>query len=116
MGSGVRVEQLPLGCLLMNARKGVADVLDPFEIEDGWFALELIEFQVVPGQGLPADVRARVVDTINTLRLSHGVCCEARAEYAHAYWEGDIRLSYLRRHWVPAVNQLGTKGAGRSWN
>ena len=44
-----------LACSLMNARKGVADVLDPFEIGEGWFALELDEFQVMPGRGLPAD-------------------------------------------------------------
>ena len=68
-----------LACLLMNARKGVADVLDPFEVGNGWFALELVEFQVVPGHGLPADVHARVVETIATLHLSDGVCCEARA-------------------------------------
>ena len=73
-----------LACLLMNARKGVADVLDPFEIGEGWFALELVEFQVVPGRGLPVNVHARVVETIDTLRLSDRICCDARAEYAGA--------------------------------
>ena len=38
-----------LACSLMNARKdAIASVLDPFEIEDGWFALELVG---VPGRG-----------------------------------------------------------------
>ena len=87
-----------LACLLMNARKGVADVLDPFEVGDGWFALELVEFQVVPGHGLPAGVHARVVETIATLRLSDSICCKARAQYAQDYWTGEISLSYLRRH------------------
>ena len=93
-----------LACLLMNARKGVADVLDPFEVGDGWFALELVEFQVVPGHGLPADVHARVVETIATLRLSDSICCKARAQYAQDYWTGEISLSYLRRH-APFVAQ-----------
>ena len=45
-----------LACALMNSRKGaVADVLDPFGIEEGWFALELVAFQVVPGERLPPD-------------------------------------------------------------
>ena len=26
-------------------------VLDPFEIEDGWFVLELVAFQVLPAGG-----------------------------------------------------------------
>ena len=43
-----------LACSLMNARKdAIASVLDPFEIEDGWFTLELVEFQVVPSPSLP---------------------------------------------------------------
>ena len=99
-----------LACLLMNARKGVADVLDPFEIEDGWFGLELVEFQVVPGQSLPASVRSRVVDTIATLRLSDDICCEARAEYAHAYWEGDISLSRLRQQAPFVASELERHG------
>lgn len=86
-----------LACSLMNARKGVADVLDPFEIGEGWFALELDEFQVMPGRGLPAEIHARVVDTIATLRLSDSICCEARAAYARAYWAGDISLSRLQQ-------------------
>lgn len=99
-----------LACLLMNARKGVADVLDPFEVGNGWFALELVEFQVVPGHGLPADVHARVVETIATLHLSDGVCCEARAEYAQEYWAGEISLSHLRRHAPFVAQELARQG------
>ena len=52
-----------LACALMNARKGaIARVLDPFEIEDDWFALELVEFQVVPNPGLSSAVAAAVED------------------------------------------------------
>ena len=63
-----------LACSLMNARKGVASVLDPFEIEEGWFALELVDFQVVPGEGLSADVVGAVSETIERLRLSDRTC------------------------------------------
>ena len=103
-----------LACLLMNARKGVADVLDPFEIGEGWFALELVEFQVVPGHGLPADVHARVVETIATLGLSDDTCCDARAAYAQHYWDGDISLSYLRRHAPFVAMELERHGRLRS--
>ena len=38
-----------LACSLMNARKGaVASVLDPFEIEDGWFAIEFVVTRHAP--------------------------------------------------------------------
>ena len=88
-----------LACSLMNARKGAAaSVLDPFEIEEGWFALELVAFQVVPGSGLPDGVAGAVADTIERLRLNDHECCEARAEYAKNYCNRKISFDYLTRH------------------
>ena len=88
-----------LACALMNSRKGViASVLDPFEIQDGWFALELVEFQVVPSSGIPPDIAAEVEGTIESLRLNGSECCEARREFAEDYWKRDISLDYLTRH------------------
>lgn len=87
-----------LACSQMNARKGAAArVLDPFDVRENWFALELVEFQVVPGDGLSGDVAASVVDTIERLRLNQPACCAARAEYAQAYWDGEIALDHLTR-------------------
>lgn len=88
-----------LACSLMNARKGhVASVLDPFEVKDGWFVLELVAFQVLPGQGLPDRVATAAADTIDRLRLNDDECCGARAEYAEAYWREEISIDYVRRH------------------
>ena len=88
-----------LACSLMNARKRAAvDVLDPFEVKEGWFALELVEFQVVPGNGLPDDVTGAVTDTIERLRLNDPTCCEAREEYAENYWNGGISFRHLMQH------------------
>ena len=88
-----------LACALMNARRGSVDhVTDPFEVEDGWFALELYEFQVVPGIGLPCNVETQVTTTIEHLRLNDSQCREARREYAVDYWCEEIEWSYLERH------------------
>ena len=88
-----------LACSLMNARKGAAAcVLDPFEIGEGWFALELVEFQVRPGDGLSDEVTGAVANTIERLRLNDHICCKAREEYAESYWSGDIVFDYLMRH------------------
>ena len=38
-----------LACSLMNSRKNnYRNVLDPFEVEDGWFRIELVGYQVIP--------------------------------------------------------------------
>ena len=88
-----------LACALMNSRKGAAAlVLDPFEVEDGWFVLELVGFQVLPGAGLPDAVTEAVRGTVGRLRLNDNECCGARAEYAEAYWHECITFRYLLRH------------------
>ena len=88
-----------LACSQMNARKGaVADVLDPFEIGEGWFALELVEFQVLPGDGLSDEVTGAVANTIERLRLNDHEFCKARAKYAEDYLSGDVSFCYLTRH------------------
>ena len=88
-----------LACSLMNSRKGAATtVLDPFDIEDGWFVLELVEFQVLPGGGLDEVVAEAVHATIDRLRLNDDECRGAREEYAVAYWYEGLPLDYLKRH------------------
>jgi hypothetical protein len=88
-----------LACAAMNSYKAeCGDVLDPFELQDGWFALELVEFQVVPGAGL-ADGHADLVRaTIRRLRLNLPRFCRIRAEFAEARWNGEITADYLSRH------------------
>ncbi|HEX5752490.1 MAG TPA: hypothetical protein VFZ09_40165 [Archangium sp.] len=75
-----------LVCSLMNARKGVfEDVLDPFDVQDGWFILELSSLEVLPAPELKASVRRRVLDTIHRLRLNDRECRKAREEHYDAY-------------------------------
>lgn len=100
-----------IACSLMNTRKGVAcEVLDPFEIQDGWFALELVGFQVVPGESLDASIRERVVATIETLNLNDRECCGLREEYASEYQAGHISLGYLRRRAPFVARELERQG------
>ena len=100
-----------LACSLMNARKSaIASVLDPFEIEDGWFVLELVEFQVVPGETLAPDVATAVDVTIERLWLNDLECCKARLEFAEDYLNGEIRLDYLRRHAPFVERELRRQG------
>ncbi|MCC7494828.1 MAG: hypothetical protein IT204_20905 [Fimbriimonadaceae bacterium] len=71
-----------LVCTRMNARKcDYQDVLDPFEVEDGWFVLDEIEFRVHPAPGLPAALRQGVEATIRRLHLNDGDICRTRREH-----------------------------------
>ena len=87
-----------LACSLVTSRKGVFDdVLDPFEIEDGWFVLEFSFLQVYPNPDLDPISQRRAQDTIDRLGLSSKECCDARAEYFDDYIAEDITFSYLER-------------------
>ena len=96
-----------LACSLMNSRKGdAASVLDPFDVEDGWFVLELVAFQVLPADGLAAATAAAVEDTIERLRLNDEECCGAREEYAEEYWRENVTLDYVTRRAPFVANEL----------
>ncbi len=83
-----------LACGRINARKGTHDdILDPFEVEDDWFELELVGFQVIPAEYLQPDIDARVQKTIDRLGLND--FRKERAEKAEEYFSGNVSLKYL---------------------
>lgn len=93
------------------------DVLDPFELEDGWFRIELSGFQVCPGRRLSAEVRAQVEATICRLKLNDYACRTTRESHAADFWRGRICFEVLVRE-SPFValelrrqNRLADEGA-----
>lgn len=87
-----------LACALMNSRKNdYRDVLDPFEIEDSWFRIELIGYQVIPDPQLSIDIEVQVQATIDRLKLNDYECLKLREVYATAYRQGDISQHFLRQ-------------------
>lgn len=76
-----------LASSLMNGCKSAFDdVLDPFEIEHEWFALDLNTFRVVAGPKLPAARLAEANATIHRLHLDDKPICESRRRAFHKYW------------------------------
>ena len=87
-----------LACARMNSRKNdYRDVLDPFEVADGWFRIELVGYQVLPASQLPDEIEVQVQATIDRLKLNDYECLKLRETYATAYRQGDISLHYLRQ-------------------
>ena len=87
-----------LVCGTMNARKNhFEDVLDPFEVENGWFQLEFSFFQVVSKSDLESAERAEVQATIDRLRLNDNDCRQMRSRYYDDFIGGDISFDYLAR-------------------
>ncbi len=98
-----------LACTRLNARKSnYEDVLDPFDIQDGWFHLELVGFQVVPNPDLEDPIRLSVEQTIERLGLNE--FCRERAERAEDYWARDVTLKILTAESPFVARELRRQG------
>ena len=62
------------------------------------FALELVQFQAVPGARLASPEAEHVRATIRRLRLNGSRICRIRAEFAEARWNDEISIDSLVRH------------------
>jgi hypothetical protein len=96
----------------MNTRKGIlTELIDPFVIEEGWFVLELTDFQVIPGVR-PGDPKYKALDdTITEFGLNDLECSLLRGEYVAAYRDGDISLDRLERRAPFVARELRRQNA-----
>lgn len=87
----------------MNSRKGDSlEVLDPFQIPNGWFILELLFLQVLPNPALSEARRGQIQATIDRLRLNDKTCVRIRASYYNEYLGGQLSFPQLEK-WSPFV-------------
>ncbi len=74
------------GGFVNGVKAAIATVLDPFSIEDGWFALNLGNFHTVVGPSAPAEQVDAIEHTIRALHLDRGPIVECRQRAARRYW------------------------------
>lgn len=86
-----------LSCLGINRRKNSnTNILDPFEIEDDWFDVDMQTGAIYPNLLLEDDLKARVQDTIDELGLDQQVYREMRHRHVLHALKREIKESYLR--------------------
>lgn len=99
-----------LACSAINSRKrDFTDILDPFEIEDGWFYLELVSGHIFPNPQLPGALPKEIQKTIDRLKLDSPANNEMRAEHYQLYCEGEVTEAFLKKYspfvWTEAARQ-----------
>lgn len=99
-----------LACSRMNSRKrDCNDVLDPFEIENGWFHLETVSGSIYPNSSLSLDQQTAVQATIDRLGLDDPANREMRARHYQEYREGFYTADFLQKRspfvWLEAQRQ-----------
>lgn len=99
-----------LACAAMNSRKRDYDtVLDPFEILNGWFHLELVTGHIYPNPELEDNLKNYIQQTIDRLRLDDGGNCAIRARHYYEYLRRSFTSEYMARIspfvWMEAQRQ-----------
>lgn len=89
----------------LNSSKGDCDFVDPFEVKDEWFDLDLMTLNlIVNTEAIPHDVRSRVKTTVEKLALEKGpMAIKLREEALQLYREG-LRVDALERR-APMVGR-----------
>lgn len=81
--------------LLNSLKSDLIEFIDPFEIQDDWFGLELVEFEVYIRQSFPTNLQAAAKNTLDCLNQRD--CCVLRKQYVIDYHNREIALNYLER-------------------
>jgi hypothetical protein len=78
------------------------------QVEDDWFHLELVGFQVIPAPGLAQEIMDRVQASIDRLRLND--FRREREEDAEGYWKRDYSLRALKKESPFVARELHRQG------
>lgn len=98
-----------LACSRMNARKNnFEDLIDPFEVQEDWFQLELVGFEVFANPTLDPVIRAKVETTVLRLRLND--FSDDRATDAENYWSGEVSMKILQQESPFVAKELIRQG------
>lgn len=88
-----------LVCGRFNSRKGDhRDVLDPFRLQNGMFAIVFPGLLVAPAKRLGGDLRDKACRTIERLNLNDEISISARMAYVKDYCAGHINADFMKRH------------------
>jgi hypothetical protein len=85
----------------VNSAKGSQiNILDPFEVDNAWFEMDVPSCLLKAGAGLPHEVRAQINITINSLRLNtDDYYVQERCNILVEYAKGEISFNFLKRRY-----------------
>lgn len=85
----------------VNSIKGnLTDILDPFQIQDEWFHLDIPACLLRPNPSLDQPLKVRISGTINSLRLNKDESyVQERCNILMDYARNDVSISFLERRY-----------------
>jgi hypothetical protein len=98
-----------------NTLKGNYDdlILDPFEVEDDWFEVQIHSMQLILTDKVPPELREKAEFTLRQLQLQDSQrIIDQRADYYDGYKAGEITLARIERD-APLVARAIRKHQGQ---
>jgi hypothetical protein len=90
-----------------------SEVLDPFDVGDDWFAIELPRCELVMTEHCPLEYQARALTMLERLHLGLGEeAVSVRREFYDLYLEGKLPLDLLE-DWAPLIARAVRKQAAQ---
>lgn len=75
-----------------------SQILDPFQVEDGWFEILLPSLQLVVSADIPEDIRTRAEFVLKRLHLGHDErVIRQRREWYRMFQDDELTLEGLKR-------------------
>ncbi|WP_419165376.1 hypothetical protein [Candidatus Palauibacter sp.] len=102
----------------LNQNKADSEaVVDPFDVCEGWFVLDVPSCLVFPADNLEPQTYAEVSSSIGLLRLNSNELAEERSRWLVALAEGRLSLDYVRKQYpflALEVERQGVEGQLRT--
>ena len=84
----------------LNESKGsCVGIVDPFDVESGWFVMDCPSCLIQPGDNLDRRVRQQVEFTIDELDLNSDFLTDERSRWMGDLATGDISFAYVNREY-----------------
>lgn len=97
-----------------NSKGNQLDIIDPFQVENDWFCMDIPACLLKPNPALEKSLRNKIAGTINSLRLNQDdnhvqERCNILIEYARE----DISKNFLQRRYPFLAKEVDRQGLGQ---
>jgi len=97
--------------LRYNRNKGISEkVLDPFDVQPGWFVLDMPSLLVKFNPILPSSLITKITDTINCLKLNDEVSIKSRQRWVDEFKNKGYPFSHLEDYAPFIAYEFGRQG------
>jgi len=99
------------GGRINNSKGNLTDILDPFQVQNDWFYMDIPACLLKPNPALERSLRSQIATTINSLRLNQDDnYVQERCNILMDYARGDVSMGFLERRYPFLSKEVKRQG------